>query len=136
MLNSQSIPADKSSQKLPRTRILSHRGWVQKVFESGKRYHHRVVSLFELPLPESTPPAGVVAFLSPKKVGKAHERNKVRRWMKEIYRRELQSSHSNCFWIWLAKPAMESECFEVVQEAMHQLAQRSQTNRISKPEVK
>lgn len=138
MSNSQNTPAGKSHQKLPRTRILSHRGWVRQVFESGRRYHHKIVSLIELPLQDSTlePPdqkgglsLGKVAFFSPKKTGKAHERNRLRRQMKEIYRRELQETHPPCLWVWMAKTTSETQTFESLRSAMHQLVQRSQEKR-------
>jgi ribonuclease P protein component len=95
------------------------------MFDSGRRHHHRLLSLIELTRPQSYLEKGKVAFFTPKKVGKAHDRNRVRRQMKEVYRRRLQGLQPSQLWIWLAKPAATHSTFEDLHSAMERLAQKA-----------
>lgn len=95
------------------------------MFNTGRRHHHRLLSLIELTKPDSYSDTGKVAFFTPKKIGKAHDRNRIRRQMKEVYRRDLQSYHPSQLWIWLAKPSSSHSSFESIHVAMEQLARKA-----------
>ncbi len=92
------------------------------MFNTGRRHHHRLLSLIQLNKPSSYTEAGKVAFFTPKKIGKAHDRNRVRRQMKEVYRKDLQSRQTTQLWIWLAKPSCSHSTYENIHSAMELLA--------------
>ncbi len=92
------------------------------MFNTGRRHHHRLLSLIQLNQPLSYSETGKVAFFTPKKIGKAHDRNRIRRQMKEVYRKDLQSRHPSQLWIWLAKPSCSRSTYESIHSAMELLA--------------
>jgi len=47
---------------------------------------------------------GTVAFLTPKRLGAATIRNKLRRRMREIYRRHLAQPSETAYLVWIARP--------------------------------
>jgi ribonuclease P protein component len=73
---------NETDESLPKREILRRRTDFDALFHSGKRWHGKRVQVVY----EKTG-RRQVAFLVPKRVGKAVLRNRIRRWMKEIYRR-------------------------------------------------
>jgi len=75
---------------------------------------------------DAIPPGetGSVAFLTPKRLGAATVRNRLRRRMREIYRRELASAQETAYLIWIARsPAVELS-FEELRKCMGGLLKR------------
>jgi ribonuclease P protein component len=101
------------------------------MFNQGRRHHHRLLSLIELTKPLSFSEVSKVAFFTPKKIGKAHDRNRVRRQMKEVYRKDLQSLHPSQLWIWLAKPSCTHSSYEKIHLAMESLALKAVSQKTS-----
>ena len=67
---------------------------------------------------------GTVAFLTPKRIGPATVRNRLRRRMREIYRRDLASAGDETYLIWVARtPALELP-FEELKNCMAALLKR------------
>ena len=77
----------KPSQALPKTRRLAKRSEFLRVYEQGGKLFSRYAVLFFAP---NTLPHSRVGITATKKLGKAHARNKVKRWTREIYRRERE----------------------------------------------
>ncbi len=80
--------ADDSGQRsetLPKTTRLAKRREFLRVYESGRKVFSRYSVLFFSPndLPHSR--LGITAT---RKLGKAHVRNRVKRWTREIYRKQ------------------------------------------------
>lgn len=71
--------------KLPRSRILRGHKQIQRLFKEGSILKGRHIDMRYLVFPE---PAGtcLAGFIAGKRIGKAHERNTVKRRMKEAYR--------------------------------------------------
>ncbi len=67
---------------------------------------------------------GSVAFLTPKRLGPASVRNKLRRRMREIYRRELARLPEAAFLIWIARPPALELSVEELKQAMRALRER------------
>jgi ribonuclease P protein component len=78
---------------------------------------------------DAIPPGetGTVAFLTPKRLGAATVRNRLRRRMREICRRELVQPRETAYLIWIARqPAVELS-FEELKLVMRELATRAGT---------
>ncbi|MDI6401247.1 ribonuclease P protein component [Balneolaceae bacterium ANBcel3] len=72
--------------KLPRSRILRGRESIQRLFRTGKALKEQHLDMRYLIFPGSED-ACQMAFITGKKLGKAHRRNLLRRRMKEAYRK-------------------------------------------------
>lgn len=77
-----------------------------------------------LPLDPARPDTGTVAFLTPKRLGAATQRNRLRRRMREIYRRHVAKSPENSYLVWVARPPALELDFEELKKCMTQLRQR------------
>jgi ribonuclease P protein component len=73
--------------------------------------------------PDASDPAAV-AFLTPKRLGRATVRNKVRRRMREIHRRHLRHPSGEFYLVWIARPPAIELPFEQLKEKMSELAAR------------
>ncbi len=114
-----------SSESLPRPRVIRRRVIFDATRQRGRRVNNRWFTLNFLP--RDAAPAGEtghVAFLTPKRLGPATVRNRLRRRMREIYRRRLQRPGENRFLVWIARPpALELE-FESLALRMAELHDR------------
>jgi ribonuclease P protein component len=72
-------------EALPKSKRLAKRGEFLRVYEHGRKLNSRYSVLFFAPNALSHSRLGITAT---KKLGKANARNKVKRWTREIYRRE------------------------------------------------
>jgi ribonuclease P protein component len=95
----------------------------------GKRVSNRYLTLSFLPRKLEQPASvreesGSVAFLTPKRIGAANIRNRLRRRMREIYRRQLALPEEESFLIWIARPPAVELPFEELQKCMAALRQR------------
>jgi ribonuclease P protein component len=65
---------------------------------------------------------GRVAFLTPKRLGAATVRNRLRRQMRDIYRRYLQRLEETHYLVWVARPPALELDFERLKKCMAELA--------------
>lgn len=71
---------------LPRTKILRGRKNFQRLFENDAyRLHNRYIGLRYL-IVDKTHSGCLMGFITPKKLGKANKRNRMKRLLKESYR--------------------------------------------------
>lgn len=84
----KSLPAiPKPNLTLPRRLVLRRRSRFDQLFQGARRFSNgHFTILYDS---TSTPPFGQVAFLTPKKLGKAAYRNLLRRRIREWYRQEI-----------------------------------------------
>jgi len=74
--------SDKPRETLRKWEILRGHGAVEQVLSRGKRYSGKYVSLFYLPDVEKK-----VAFLAARKYRRAVDRNRIKRLLREVYRK-------------------------------------------------
>lgn len=113
-----------SSQSLPRARIIRRRGVFDATRNKGRRVSNRYMALNFLSRDEiKSGETGSVAFLTPKRLGAATVRNKLRRRMREIFRRDLAPS-GDAYLIWIARPPALELPFEELKKCMIALLER------------
>ena len=125
-MKTSSVPTGPTpSQSLPRARIIRRRAVFDATRAKGRRLGNRWMSLNVLPIDPAAPDAAAVAFLTPKRLGPAAARNRLRRRMREIYRRRLALRPEPAYLVWVARPpALELE-FEALAECMTALRRRA-----------
>ena len=82
------------------------------------------MALNVLPMDPAAPDAAAVAFLTPKRLGPATARNRLRRRMREIYRRRLALHPETAYLVWVARPPALELDFEELTKCMTALRQR------------
>ncbi|HEY5611270.1 MAG TPA: ribonuclease P protein component [Thermoanaerobaculia bacterium] len=73
------------SETLPREQRIAKRRDFVRAYEEGRKEISRYIVVFTLENGLGHPRIGVTAT---RKIGKAHERNRMKRWVREVYRRE------------------------------------------------
>ena len=120
-----SAHAAPASESLPRSRIIRRRGVFDTARNKGRRVSSRHFVLnFIARDAFASGETGSVAFLPPKRLGPATVRNKLRRRMREIYRRDLARPEESAYLIWIARPPAVELSFEDLKQAMRDLAKR------------
>jgi len=113
------------AETLPRTRVIRRRADFDLVRNRGRRHNNRYLTLSVLPLNRddtaSVAHAAHVAFLVPKRLGPATVRNRLRRRMREIYRRHLQPATPTHYLVWIARPPAVQLDFAALKGAMELL---------------
>jgi ribonuclease P protein component len=114
-----------ASEKLPRARLIRRRALFTATREHGRRFTNRWMTLSVLPRdPAAGSDASEVAFLTPKRIGGAVIRNKLRRRMREIYRR-APGVPRDVYLVWIARPTAADLPFGELKECMITLLRRA-----------
>ncbi|MCE0497271.1 MAG: ribonuclease P protein component [Methylacidiphilales bacterium] len=110
---------------LPRARIIRRRAVFDATRTKGRKIGNRWMSLNVLPIDPAAPDAAAVAFLTPKRLGSATVRNRLRRRMREIYRRRLALTPEKVYLVWVARPPALELDFEELTKCMTELRRRA-----------
>ncbi len=114
------------SEQLPRARLIRRRSLFTATRERGRRTTNRWMTLSVLPREESQQAdTSEVAFLTPKRIGGAVVRNRLRRRMREIYRRIPGLSPREFYVVWIARPAAVELPFAELRDCMLGLLRRA-----------
>ncbi|HUB67030.1 MAG TPA: ribonuclease P protein component [Candidatus Methylacidiphilales bacterium] len=109
------------SQALPRARVIRRRAVFEATRAKGRRFGNRWMALNILPKDAAASDAAAVAFLTPKRLGSATARNRLRRQMREIYRRHLAQWPETAYLVWVARPPALELDFESLSRIMAEL---------------
>ena len=113
-----------ASEKLPRARLIRRRTIFTATRERGRRTTNRWMTLSILPRDPAASDSSKVAFLTPKRIGGAVIRNKLRRRMREIFRRTPDTAR-DVYLVWIARPAAADLPFAELKECMTTLLRRA-----------
>lgn len=72
----------------------------------------------------TAPDPASVAFLTPKRLGPATKRNRLRRRMREIYRRYAAEVPETAYLVWVARPPALELDFEELKRCMMDLRKK------------
>jgi ribonuclease P protein component len=72
------------AEDLPKSQRIAKRRDFLRAYEQGVKLFGRFVVVFAMPNDLGHPRIGVTAT---RKIGKAHDRNRLKRWVREVYRR-------------------------------------------------
>jgi ribonuclease P protein component len=125
-LSFHSAHAAPKGESLPRSRIIRTRAVFDTARHKGRRVSSRHFILnFIARDALASAETGSVSFLTPKRLGPATTRNKLRRRMREIHRRELARPDESAYLIWIARPPAVELSFDELKQAMRDLAKRA-----------
>ena len=114
-----------SGARLPRRRILRQRRLFDEAFRAAQRVGNRALTLLILSRSQGEASGeGEVAFLTPKRLGKATLRNRLRRRLREAYRLHFPPQTERRL-IWLAKSPATALDFRELVIQMKELHARS-----------
>ncbi len=99
---------------------------VQSVFARGARFANRRLVLF---VREAEDGRRRCAFAAGKKLGGAVQRNRLRRRMREAYRRERKEFLRGCDLVLLARPETSEASFEDLCSALRDLLRKAEASR-------
>lgn len=106
---------------LPRDLRLRAHSDFQQVYRSGRSWAHPLLVLHVLPRPEGRR----IGISTSKKVGKAVQRNRVRRRLREIVRAALPDWKTGFDVVVAARSAAAEADFAALQDALQELARRA-----------
>ncbi len=122
---------------MPRSRILRGRDSVRRLFRSGRALRERRMDLRYALFPDQKGTC-LAGFIAGKRLGKAHERNLIKRRMREAYRqhqhlvRDIAESGSIGFQgIFIAKkagtpyPMIEQDCIRLLTAVQQKMKEES-----------
>ncbi|MDD4934107.1 MAG: ribonuclease P protein component [Methylacidiphilaceae bacterium] len=113
----------RSPTGLPPTKTIRKTRAVGLFFASGRRLNDGALLL--LVLPRDPGLEGEVFFVTPRKIGNAVLRNRVRRRMREVFRRCIYRFDDPWMYGWVAKRSAASLDFWRLREKMVALATRA-----------
>jgi ribonuclease P protein component len=110
----------KVAMRLPsRCRLKTGREF-DSVFRGGKRLAGRYLTIVYRSAGDAPTPRRV-GFVTPKKLGKAHDRNRLRRWLREAYRRHRAELMKDFEMILLGKSAGLGAGYNAIETEMRKL---------------
>lgn len=109
-------------ETLPRAHILRNRLLLNRIRREGQRVGDRFF-LLSVALGDESEPTQA-AFLTPKRLGHAVVRNRLRRRMREVHRRYVDWPQRGLIFIWSAKPPAVTLTFDELKSCLLKLAQR------------
>jgi ribonuclease P protein component len=98
---------------------------VQRVRQEGRRWHHSRFTLFVLEQPQDESSPSRFAIVAGRRVGKAVERNRIKRKFREIIRLHLSEIKPGHDFLLIAKPNAARASYWELDSGMVQLMARA-----------
>lgn len=108
--------------KLPRKRMLKRRSDFQRVYHTGRSWANRYFVLYVF---ESDRLAGKIGFAAGKKLGCAVKRNRVKRLMRECYRKNQLQVKTGLAMLFVARHPLTEVKYDVAERAFLQLGSKA-----------
>ena len=115
-------PGGKKNERLGRSQRLIHSADFEKIFSGGQRYGGRYLTLWVWKGPDAALRLGVVAS---RKVGGAVQRNRAKRMMREIWRRNRFRFHALVDVVLSARSDALVAGYRAVEAELIRLAERA-----------
>ena len=109
---------------LPSQSRLRHTADIGRVRRQGRRWQHPLVVLFVAGQSPETPSASRFAFAVGRHIGKATRRNRVKRRLREIVRRNLDRIVPGYDCLFVARPDAAMASHQELESAVMQLLDR------------
>ncbi|MFC1556266.1 ribonuclease P protein component [candidate division KSB1 bacterium] len=99
--------------------VINSKKRIREILDDGMRFHGELVSLYFLPSETMA-----FAVLINRKVGKPYRRNRVKRWIREIYRDTISELPESVDILILAQKPYDSLSFETLKSDINRLLER------------
>ena len=111
-------------QRLSRSLRIRHHAEIRHILATGRKYTGNFLILYCLTSPHSEllTRAG---FLSPKRLGKAVKRNRLRRWMREIFRRHREKIEGSQQILMMGRTSALHADYQAVHDDFMQLCRKA-----------
>lgn len=113
-----------SHQAFPASERIAKRRDFLRAYDHGRREFARFSTVFSIPNALGHPRLGITVT---KKAGKAHDRNRLRRWVRELYRRsraELELQNQGIDLVVNVKPAAAGCTFQEFSQDLKRVLAR------------
>ena len=111
-------------EAFPKALRLRRRREFVRVQTKGEKHHVRHFLVFVLAGPEGRLPPPRVGVTVTRKVGSAVQRNRIRRWVREAFRRTRTRFAGGLEMVWVAKQTAAAGCYAEVVADMNTMAER------------
>lgn len=95
---------------------------IQQVMQQGERIGNRYFLIYRLPTQDGK---NYFAFLVGKKIGKAHARNQMRRYIKAVLQPQYEKMDQGYYYLFLAKGASSEFSYEDVKIHLEKLLKKT-----------
>jgi len=110
---------------LPRSARLRRTDDIARVRQAGRRWQHPLITLFVDTQPQDLSSVSRFAFAAGRHVGKATTRNRAKRRLREIVRRNLDQIQPGRDCLFVARPATTTAEYGELEHAVLQLLTRA-----------
>lgn len=115
------------NQKLPKSLRICRGKEIHEILVKGQKYTgtHLILYCASTTSEASTEPIRA-GFLSPRRIGKAVKRNRVRRWMREAFRKHRQELTGSAQLLMMGRSSAVEAGYEAVRDDFLKLCRKAQ----------
>lgn len=109
-------------RKMKKQYMIQKNETIQSVMQKGERIGNRYFLIYRLPTSDGK---NYFAFLVGKKLGKAHDRNQMRRYIKAVLQPNYLQLNQGYYYLFLAKGAAKDFSYEEVKIHLEKLLKKT-----------
>ena len=112
------------NQRLPKSLRIHRSAEIRQVLTMGRKYigNHLILYCLDLPTSQSSTRAG---FISPKRIGNAVKRNRLRRQMREVFRRYRAKMRGSQQLLMIGRTSAINATYEALYDDFLRLCQKA-----------